>query len=165
MLVMLQDWQLLSFLWLCGSAPYILAPFLSYTHHPVKWPDWAQYTKSAHVSKKTIVASPGAWQAYLGLDYVMSGIIQPCLPFYYRFPSCSDRSVTQLSISARWDAPTEPTNHCTVSQPLQKIKNNNFSKMHFLLYFIQLYTRVPQNPLFTKRNIFILACWQLNIDE
>ena len=117
----------------CGSAPCILAPFLSYTHHPVKWPDWAQYTKSAHVSKKTTVASPGAWQAYLGLDYVMSGIIQPCLPFYYRFPSCSDRSVTQLSISARWDAPTEPTNHW--DQPKSGRRQNETIKRTSLDYW------------------------------
>ena len=95
----------------CGRGPCILRRFLTYIHHPVKWSDWAPYTKSAHVSKKTTVASPGAWQAYLGLDYVMSCIIQPCLPFSCHFPTCSDRSVTQLSISVHWDAPTEPTNH------------------------------------------------------
>ena len=54
---------------------------------------------------------PQAWQAYFGLNYVMSCTIQPHLPFSCYFPTCSDRSVTQLSISARWDAPPEPTKH------------------------------------------------------
>ena len=46
---------------------------------------------------------------WLGLCNELHYQLHP--PFSCHFPTCSDRSVTQLSISARWDAPTEPTNH------------------------------------------------------